>query len=119
MIDEQNSHTQSMMNQADTIIAVLSNENIDSTIQYAPNGIYLQEEGSISAEPDTPTKFAFDFKKFRFNNQPTFMIYAFILCVTLSQEILNSASFLELQLKKIKSHSPKTQSGDEYIAYMK
>ena len=119
MIDEQNSHTQSMMNQADTIIAVLSNENIDSTIQYAPNGIYLQEEGSISAELDTPTKFAFDFKKFRFNNQHTFMIYAFILCVTLSQEILSSASFLELQLKKIKSHSPKTQSGDEYIAYMK
>lgn len=119
MVDQQNTHTQSMMNQTDTIIAVLSNDNIDSTIQYAPNGIYLQEEDSISAEPEPPTKLAFDFKKFKFNNKPTFMIYAIITCVTLSQEILSSASFLELQLKKIKNHSQKAQNSNEYITYMK
>lgn len=118
MSDEQSQQTHSMMRQTDNIITFLSNDKVESTIQYDANNVLLQDDIS-NKEIDTTNNYSFDFKKFKFNNKPVFLIYAIITCVSLSQEILSSASFLELQLKKIQSHSDGAGSSSEYLTYMK
>lgn len=118
MSDEQNQQTQSMMRQADNIITFLSNDKVESTIQYNANNVLLQDDIS-NTETDSTNEYSFDFKRFKFNNKPVFFIYAIITCVSLSQEILSSASFLELQLKKILDHSNGAGSSSEYLSYMK
>lgn len=118
MSDEQSQQAHSMMRQADNIITFLSNDKVESTIQYDANNALLQDDIS-NKEVESTNDYSFDFKKFKFNNKPVFFIYAIITCVTFSQEILSSASFLELQLKKIQKHSNGTGSSSEYLSYMK
>ena len=119
MTDERNNQTQSLMHQTDAIFTILSNENVDSTIKYARTKVQSQDDDQISTKSETPNDFSFDFKRLKFNNQPVFLIYVTVICVMLSQEILSSSSFLELQLKKITGHSATTQSTNEYLSYMK
>ena len=44
MTDEQNNQTQSLMHQTDAIFTILCNENVDSTIKYAPNKVQSQDD---------------------------------------------------------------------------
>lgn len=118
MNDEQSKQTQSMILQTNNIITILSNDKVESTIQYDANNVLLQDDIS-NKEVHDKSDYSFNFKKFKFNNKPVFIIYAIITCVTLSQEILSSASFLELQLKKIESHSNGTKTSSEFLSYMK
>lgn len=71
MSDEQSQQTHSMMRQTDNIITFLSNDKVESTIQYDANNVLLQDDIS-NKEIDTTNDYSFDFKKFKFNNKPVF-----------------------------------------------
>lgn len=103
-------------------LPLLVDNDLDNILQ---KEVEEEEDNGMAKEENEP--FSFDWIHFKFNLEPNFFIYAFLLSLHMAQDLFLNAAFLELQLDKIVKSSEKksanknlvTFTSSDYLSYMK